>query len=128
MRTTPSTWNSAVMASSSSHESRLSHVTFHHSSFVEQSTSQLKHESLRIPSASLQESPTNNLASDRYFSRRVSRSGQTPSLPDAMAVDSQPIATSKPSTQKKRSAVSMGPRTDCEKCRAKVPNHWMHYD
>ncbi|KAG8933977.1 hypothetical protein FRC02_010815 [Tulasnella sp. 418] len=23
---------------------------------------------------------------------------------------------------------TMGPRTDCEKCRLKVPGHWMHYD
>jgi hypothetical protein len=24
--------------------------------------------------------------------------------------------------------VTMGPRADCEKCRQKVPGHWMHFD
>ncbi|KAL5529119.1 hypothetical protein ACEPAG_5093 [Sanghuangporus baumii] len=29
---------------------------------------------------------------------------------------------------RRRPLVSMGPRADCEKCRMKVPGHWMHFD
>lgn len=53
--------------------------------------------------------------------------------PVPMAVESSPSSPSSPSNwrtpgTKKRSAVSMGPRADCEKCRLKVPGHWMHFD
>ncbi|KAH8117523.1 hypothetical protein DFH11DRAFT_1505119 [Phellopilus nigrolimitatus] len=54
-----------------------------------------------------------------------------PSSP--MSMDNYPSSPSSPSTwrngvQKKRHLVSMGPRGDCEKCRLKVPGHWMHFD
>ena len=28
----------------------------------------------------------------------------------------------------RKKQLSMGPRADCEKCRLKVPGHWMHFD
>ena len=30
--------------------------------------------------------------------------------------------------QRRRPVVTMGPRADCEKCRMRVPGHWMHFD
>jgi hypothetical protein len=29
---------------------------------------------------------------------------------------------------KRKPVLTMGPRADCEKCRARVPGHWMHRD
>lgn len=29
---------------------------------------------------------------------------------------------------RRKPVISMGPRADCEKCRMKVPGHWMHFD
>jgi len=39
-----------------------------------------------------------------------------------------PAIPAVPDTPTKRHRMTMGPRTDCEKCRMKVPGHWMHVD
>lgn len=58
--------------------------------------------------------------------------------PVSMAVEQPPLPVvlppplpSSPSWrggQRRRPVISMGPRADCEKCRLKVPDHWMHFD
>ncbi|KAF9518187.1 hypothetical protein BS47DRAFT_325437 [Hydnum rufescens UP504] len=39
-----------------------------------------------------------------------------------------PATPATPDTPTKRHRMMMGPRTGCEKCRLKVPGHWMHVD
>ena len=33
-----------------------------------------------------------------------------------------------PHLSRRRQMLTMGPRADCEKCRMRVPGHWMHFD
>lgn len=48
----------------------------------------------------------------------------TPPPPDLLATAGQIPLPISPSARRIR--VTMGPRADCEKCRLRVPGHWMH--
>ncbi|KAI5124496.1 hypothetical protein M0805_003023 [Coniferiporia weirii] len=57
----------------------------------------------------------------------------TPSSPTSVALDAYPSSPLSPSNlrsggHRRRQLLSMGPRADCEKCRLRVPGHWMHFD
>lgn len=55
----------------------------------------------------------------------------TPSSPsDAVRNDvlGENLNSFSPITPRRRQVLTMGPRADCEKCRMRVPGHWMHFD
>ena len=47
--------------------------------------------------------------------------------PNGFSITIQP-GTPTSITPSRRPRMTMGPRADCEKCRMKVPGHWMHVD